>query len=77
MNTCALLMPKPEPGHREPLPEIVGARQLTIIKTRELAGFSEVALQAAASGAEKEAPWAKNTASRSRAYRRRAASIVG
>lgn len=59
MNICALLVPKPEPGHREPVPEIVPSQWLTIIKTRELAGLSKVALQAgrrqtAASRAEKE-----------------------
>lgn len=54
-----LLVPKPESGHRERVPEIVGSQGLAILKTRELAGLSEVALQAgrrqtAASRAEKE-----------------------
>ncbi|MFB6421435.1 hypothetical protein [Bradyrhizobium tunisiense] len=28
MNICALLVPKPEPGHRELVPEIVGPQGL-------------------------------------------------
>jgi hypothetical protein len=59
LDVRALVVPQPQPGHREPVPEIVRSQRLAIVKARELAGLSEVALQAgcrqtAASRAEEE-----------------------
>src|SRR5262249_32185051 len=60
LDVGALVMPKPEPGHSEPMPEIVWSHWLAIVKTGELSGLCKVALQAGrrettASRAEKEA----------------------
>jgi hypothetical protein len=83
LDVGALLVPKPEPGHREPMPEIVRSQGLALVKTRELASAGEVGLQAARRQtapprAEKESftLGVGNTLSRSRAYRR-AARVVG
>jgi hypothetical protein len=84
LDVSALLVPKPKPGHREPMPEIVRSQGLALVKARELASLGEVGFQAArrqtaTPGAEKEglALGRGDTSSRSRAYRRRAVRVVG
>jgi hypothetical protein len=59
LNIGALLMPEAEPGHGEPMPEIVRSQGLAVIEIGELTDIGESASQprcrqAVASGAEEE-----------------------